>query len=84
MAHHGLGTTMPGPDGKYSSEQIHAFQSEDRAAGRSVILLMSAVFTIGLTGSILVCKACWPSAGQSTSQVAPAGGEANKPPVGGH
>ncbi|MBX7105046.1 MAG: hypothetical protein K1X57_13250 [Gemmataceae bacterium] len=70
--HHGMGTTMPGPDGKYSAAQIASFQSEDRAAGRAVILLMSAVFTIGLTGSILVCKACWPSSDQSAGQVAPA------------
>lgn len=57
--HHGLGTTMPGPDGEFSDNQIHAFQSEDKAAAKSIILLMSCVFTLGLVGSMLVCRACW-------------------------
>ncbi len=62
MAHHetGLGTTMPSHDGKYTQHQIDAFQSEDRAAGRAVILLMSGVFTIGLIMASTVCWACWP------------------------
>ena len=61
MAHHqlGIGTTMPDPEGKYSEHQIDAFQSEDRAAGRAVILLMSGVFTIGLIMASCVCYACW-------------------------
>jgi hypothetical protein len=84
MAHHGIGTTMPGPDGTYTPDQIHAFQAEDRAAGRAVILLMTAVFTIGLTGSIIVTKAVWPSADQSAGQVAPAVGEPKAKAVGGH
>lgn len=57
--HHGLGTTMPGPDGEFSADQIHAFQAEDTSAAKSIILLMSSVFTLGLVGSILVCRACW-------------------------
>lgn len=62
MAHHeaGIGTTMPGQDGKYSQHQIDAFQSEDRAAGRAVILLMSGVFSLGLIMASTVCWACWP------------------------
>ncbi len=57
--HHGLGTTMPDRDGNFSPEQIHAFQKEDIAGAKSIILLMSCVFTLGLVGSILVCQACW-------------------------
>lgn len=58
MAHHavGIGTTMPGNDGLYSHQQIDAFQSEDRAAGRAVILLMSGVFSLGL---IMASAVCW-------------------------
>lgn len=55
--HAGLGTTMPGQDGKYSQHQVDAFQSEDRAAGRAVILLMSGVFSIGLIMASTVCYA---------------------------
>lgn len=57
--HHGLGTTMPGPDGQFTERQVHSFQLEDIAAAKSIILLMSCVFTLGLVGSILVCRACW-------------------------
>jgi hypothetical protein len=58
--HHGLGTTMPeDSDGSFSDNQVHAFQKEDIAAAKSIIFLMSGVFTLGLVGSILVCRACW-------------------------
>lgn len=56
---HGLGTTMPGTDGRYTEQQVHIFQSEDRSAARMIILLMSAVFTLGLVGATIVSLACW-------------------------
>jgi len=56
---HGLGTTMPGPDGRYTEQQVHVFQSEDRSAARMIILLMSGVFSLGLVGATVVCLACW-------------------------
>lgn len=57
--HHGIGTTHPGSDGKYSHHQIEAFQKEDIAAGRAVIYLMTGVFSIGLIMASTVCWACW-------------------------
>ena len=51
---HGLGTTRPAADGTYSRKQIDAFQAEDRKAGRSVVLLMMAVFSLGLTGASII------------------------------
>ncbi len=56
--HHGIGTTIPGPDGKYSTDQIHAFQSEDRSAAKAVIWLMTAVFMYGLCYMMVVCWFC--------------------------
>lgn len=58
--HHGIGTTIPeGPNDSFSDQQVHVFQTEDRAAAKSIIFLMSGVFTLGLIGSICVCTACW-------------------------
>lgn len=60
MADHGIGTTIPeGPDGEFSERQIDVFQTEDRAGAKSIIFLMSGVFSLGLVGSMLVCRACW-------------------------
>jgi hypothetical protein len=55
---HGLGTTMPGPDGKYPRNVIDVFQREDRSAARMIILLMSGVFTIGLIGATVTVLSC--------------------------
>lgn len=55
----GLGTTMPGPNGQFSSQQIGSFQADDRAAGRAVILLMTFVFSLGLVGSSIIAFVCW-------------------------
>lgn len=57
--HHEFGTTYPDSHGKFSDQQIQAFQNEDVAAGRAVIYLMTAVFTIGLIMASTVCWACW-------------------------
>ena len=56
---HGLGTTTPGPDGMFASETVHAFQTEDKAAAKAIIFLMSGVFSLGLVGSMIISWACW-------------------------
>ncbi|MFO0808745.1 MAG: hypothetical protein U0746_09000 [Gemmataceae bacterium] len=38
----------------FSDEELALFQKEDRTAGRAVITLMLAVFSLGLFGSIVI------------------------------
>jgi len=56
---HGLGTTVPGPDGQYTNDQVHVFQHEDQSAARMIILEMSGVFSLGLVGALITCWNCW-------------------------
>jgi hypothetical protein len=58
-ATHGIGTTLPTDEGKFTPQQIETFQAEDRAGAKSVILLMLSVFSLGLVGSIIVCWQIW-------------------------
>lgn len=64
---HGQGTsndvTIPGGPGKpplhFSPEEWLQFRKSDAGAGKSVVMLMGGIFSIGLALYSLVAYVCW-------------------------
>lgn len=54
---HAAADTLPGPDNQFSTEQAESFHADDRTAAGWMIVLMTAIFTLGLTGASIVCLA---------------------------
>ena len=50
VSHHAIDrqSTDPVPGEPFTSQEIAAFQADDRGAARAIVTLMTAVFTIGL------------------------------------
>ena len=55
--------TIPGGPGKpalhFTEEEWDQFRRSDRGAGKSVVLLMGGIFTIGLALYSIVAYVCW-------------------------
>jgi hypothetical protein len=55
--------TIPGGEGKpalqYTSQEWEQFQKSDKGAGKSVVLLMGGIFSIGLALYAIVAYVCW-------------------------
>jgi len=55
--------TIPGGPGQpplhFTPEQWEQFRTSDKGAGKSVVLLMGSIFTVGLVLYSIVAYICW-------------------------
>lgn len=60
---HGAPVSIPGGPGQpplhFTHEEWEQFRTSDKGAGKSVVLLMGGIFTVGLVLYSIVAYVCW-------------------------